>query len=54
MGVWVGGHLSTHFSYESKDAQENFISYDTNVVMGQCGANMVLNEKPTKKWNYVG
>ena len=49
MDVLVGGYDATNFSYISKDAQENSTSLDTNVVMGRCGANMVLNEKPTKK-----
>ena len=54
MGVCVGGHHRANFSYRSKDAQENSTSFDTNVVMGRGGANMVLNEKPTKKLKLRG
>ena len=43
-------------SHAFTDAQENFTSFDTNVVMVRGGANMVVqiffNEKPTKIENY--
>ena len=32
VGVWVGGHIPTNVSYESKDAQENSTSFDTNLL----------------------
>ena len=54
VGVWVGGHHATNFSHISKDAQENFVSFDTNVVVVGDGANMVLNEKLTKNWKSRG
>ena len=50
VGVWVGGHPPTKFSYVSKDAQENFTSFDINDVTGGDRGNMVLNEKPTKNF----
>ena len=50
MGVDVGGHDSTNFSYVSKYAQENSTSFDINVIKGGDRGNMVLNEKPTKNW----
>ena len=34
VGVWVGGHLATNFSFRPKDAQENSTSFDTNVITG--------------------
>ena len=49
MSVWVREHDAANFSHASKDAQENVTSFDTNVVLGDDGANMVFNEKPTKK-----
>ena len=54
VGVWVGGHHATNFSHISKDAQENFVSFDTNVVVVGDGANMVLNGKPTKNLKLRG
>ena len=54
VGVWVWGHHAANFSHISTDAQENSTSFDTNVVMGRGGANMVLNEKPTKKLKLRG
>ena len=42
------GHDAANFSQISKDAQENSTSFDTKVVVVGVGANMVLNEKPTK------
>ena len=54
VGVWVGGHHATNFSHISKDAQENFASFDTNVAVVGDGANMVLNEKLTKNWKLRG
>ena len=42
-----------NFSHSSKDAQENSTSFDTNVVLEGGGANMGLNEKPTKNGNHV-
>ena len=51
VGVWVRGHDATNLS---TDAQENFTSFDTNVVMVRGGANMVFNEKPIKIENYGG
>ena len=47
--VWVRGHDAANFSHASTDAQDNFTSFDTNVVMVCGGASMVFNEKPTKK-----
>ena len=46
-------------SHLSKDAHENFGSFDINVVVVGDGANMVLNEKRPKignngGWNCVG
>ena len=49
MGVWVRGHDGTNFSHISKDAQENFTSFETIVVPGGGWGNMVLYEKPAKK-----
>jgi len=40
VGVWIGGHGVTNFSYKSKVAQENSISFDTNAVLGRYGAKM--------------
>ena len=54
MGVWVRGHHATNFSRVSKDAHENSASFDINVVVVGDGANMVLNEKPTKNWKLRG
>ena len=54
MGVWVWGQDAATFSQLSKDAHENFTSFDTNIVLGGDGANMVLNEKPAKKWKLRG
>ena len=48
VGVWVRGHDGTNFSHISKDAQENFTSFDTIVVPGGGWGNMFFNEKPTK------
>ena len=48
------GQDAAYFSYVSKDAQEKSTSFDTNVVLGGCGATMVSNEKPTKKWKLRG
>ena len=48
MGVWVEGHYAANFKHSSKDAQENSTSFDTNVVVGGDGANLVSNENPTK------
>jgi len=50
VGVWVGGHPRANLWHISKDTQENSTSFDINVVVGGDGANMVLNEKPTKNW----
>ena len=33
VGVWVGGPPSTNFSHGSIDAQDNFKSFDVNVVV---------------------
>ena len=38
----------------SKDAHENSASFDINVVVVGDGANMVLNEKPTKNLKLRG
>ena len=54
MGVWVWGHHAANFSHISTDAQENSTSFDTNVVLGGGGGNMVFNEKPTKKLKLRG
>jgi len=54
VGVWVGGHPRANLWHISKDAQENSTSFDINVVVGGDGANMVLNEKPTKNWKLRG
>ena len=54
MGVWVRGHHAANFSHISKDAPENSTSFDTKVVVVGGGANMVLNEKPTKIWKLRG
>ena len=54
MGVWAWGQDATNFSHVSKDAQENSASFDTNVVTGEDRGNMVLNEKPAKKWKLRG
>ena len=54
VGVWVWGHHAANFSYISIDAQENFPSFDTNVVTGGDWGNMVLNEKLVKKWKLRG
>ena len=54
MGVWVRGHHAANFSHISKDAPENSTSFDTKVVVVGNGANMVLNEKPTKIWRWPG
>ena len=54
MGVWVGGHPPTKFSYVSKDAQENFTSFDTNDVTVNDSGNMVLNEKTNQKFQISG
>ena len=54
VGVWVGGQDAAYFSHVSKDAHENSASFDINVVVVGDGANMVLNEKPTKKWKLQG
>jgi len=54
VGVWVGGHLRANLWHISKDAQENSSSFDINVVVGGDGANMVLNENPTKNWKLRG
>ena len=54
MGVWVRGHHAANFSHISKDAPENSTSFDTKVVVVGGGANMVLNEKPTKNWKLRG
>ena len=48
VGVQIGGHPTNFTKWE------NFISFDTNIVHGSGGANMVLNEKATKNGNYVG
>ena len=48
VGVWAWGQDATNFSHVSKDAHENSASFDINVVVVSDGANMVLNEKPTK------
>ena len=48
MGVGVGGQGATNFSHIPKDSEENSTSFDTNVVTGGDGENVVLNEKPTK------
>ena len=45
MGVGVGGHGPTNFSYRPKDAPKNFTSFDTNVADRE---KMVSNEKLTK------
>ena len=54
MGVWALGQDATNFSNVSKDVQENPTSFDTNVVLGGGGGNMVFNEKPTKKLKLWG
>ena len=54
MGVWVRGQDAANFSHVSKDAQENSTSFDTNIVLGGGGGNMVFNEKPTKKLKLRG
>ena len=54
VGVWVRGQDAANFWHIWKDAQKNFASFDTNVVLGGAGANMVLNEKPTKNWKLRG
>ena len=54
VGVWVRGQDATNVSHISKDARENSASFDTNVVLVGGGANMVLNQKPTKKWKLRG
>ena len=47
MGRGLGrGQDTANFSDISKDAQENSTSFDTNIVLGVGGANMVWNEKP--------
>ena len=50
VGVWVWGHHAAKFSHISIDAQENFPSFDTNVVTESDRGNMVLNEKHIKNW----
>ena len=37
VGVWVRGQDGTNFSHISKDAQDNFTSFDINVVLGVVG-----------------
>ena len=54
VGVWVRGQFATNFSCVSKDAYKNSTSFDTNVVVVGDGANMVLNEKPTKNLKLRG
>ena len=54
VGVWVRGQYATNFSHVSKDAHENSASFDINVVVVGDGANMVLNEKPTKNLKLRG
>ena len=54
MGVWAWRQNGTNFSHVSKDAQENSTSFDTHVVFGGRWRNMVLNEKPAKKWKLRG
>jgi len=49
VGVWVRGHHAANFSHISIDAQENFPSFDTNVVTEGDWGNMVLNEELAKK-----
>ena len=40
------GQDAANVSDISKDAQENSTSFDTKIVLGVGGANMVWNEKP--------
>ena len=54
VGVWVRGQDTANFSHVSKDAHENSASFDINVIVVSDGANMVLNEKPTKNWELRG
>ena len=44
VGVGVGRHDATNFLSISKDVQENSTSFDTYVLLGLCGANMVFHE----------
>ena len=54
VGVWVRGQDAAKFSHISKDAHKNSASFDINVVVVGDGANMVLNEKPTKNQKLRG
>ena len=52
VGVGVGGHDARNFSYKAKDVQENSTSLDTNPILGDGGAKMVVNKKRPKNEIY--
>ena len=47
MGVWVGEYRPTIVFIHQKMRKKS-TSFDTNIVLGSVGANMVLNKKLTK------
>ena len=53
MGVWVGGHTLANFLYGSKDAQENSISFDTN-LLDAVGRRKKLYTKKRPKYDFTG
>ena len=44
--------MREYISYKAKDAQENSTSFDTNSVLGDVRANMVVNKKRPKNEIY--
>ena len=53
VSVWVGRNPPTNLSYGSKDAQENFISFDTN-LMGVVRRRKKLYTKNRQKIYFTG
>ena len=46
----MGTECDKLFTRIKRCARKDSASFDTNVVLVGGGANMVLNENPTKKW----
>ena len=54
MGECVGGQPRAKLSHTSKDAQENFASFDVSAVIGSRWGIMVSIKKPPKTYTFCG